>query len=50
MKVKMVKNKDFSGLKLTVIFILLITVKMQTINIFEQDKFHAQLSGAYKKF
>ena len=32
------------------LLILLINVKMPTINIFEHDKLHAQLSWAWKKF
>ena len=41
-------------IKTNVVFIMLINVKMRTIvgifNIYEQDKFRAQLSWAWKKF
>ena len=47
--------KKFLALSLSdVVFIMLINVKMPTIvgifYIYEQDKFHAQLSWAWKKF
>ena len=54
-KTNMLKNEDFSWIKLSdVVFIMLLDVKMPTIvgifNIYEYDKFHAQLSWSWTKF
>ena len=45
-KTKMLKTYDFLAFKLSyAVFIMLINAKMPTIvDIYEQDKFHAQLS------
>ena len=43
-KLKYQQIKMFMAVGLSdVVIIMLINVKMQTINIYEQDKFHAQL-------
>ena len=42
--IKTEKDRYFLLLGSHMIFILLIIVKMPTINIYKQDKFHAQLS------
>ena len=43
--IKISRNSDFfSSDKPRMLFFLLINVKMPTINIFEQEKFRAQLS------